>query len=459
MKLVVFLLLSASAQAGETRFRWSPLSGAVPPLLAGAARIESLKPDEHRKVLYGAGEIIVRETQRLGRAEVSGSWIQTVYLPGGSLAYATGEVQDVPVKAPLELRASGWHEAMAAETAKRLIPEMKEAQQVFPAKLEAKKRGDGTWERYWRVDYLNKAGDRIFMAKISEKGALLEHKRLEWNGADGRALVFPKGPRLSELREEAIYGLSGDGNLNGQFLQVRSVLNLSVYSPELTFFFLEEDRRLDLAQAYYTIDRGFRWLKEKLGAEVGRAIQVRLHIGTNGVSNAAFYHQNTIYLGTGDGVIYRDLVRDPSVLIHEGMHAVIDTYAGFPSEGEGAGFNEGFADLLTALILDNPRMGEVSYLGGPYRRTLENQLKAYKDFAGPYQNGTILGATFWDMRPALGNELVAQLALRTMVRLGKGARIDDFGPAFLSAVQSLLSDAQKAKALECARSRGWKVDP
>jgi hypothetical protein len=451
---ILFFLLAQMAEANQ--FRWSPLSGAVPPLLAGASRIELLQPKKSRQVLYATGEIIVRETQRLGNAEVAGSWLQTIYLPSGSLAYATGVVQDIPIKNP---KASFLHEELALILAKRAIPEMKVAQQIFTPKYEARKKADGSWEFYWKIDYLNRAGDRLFQVYLSDKGVLLEQKEIPWDGADGRALVFPKGPKLSGVSEEAIFGLLGDGSLSGQYLQVRSALNLQVFSPELTFFFPEEDRRFDFAQAYYSIDRGLRWLKEKLGVELPKPISVRLHVGENGVSNAAFYHQNMIYLGTGDGITYKDLVRDPTVLIHEAMHAVIDAYVGFSSDGEAGAFNEGFSDLFTALMLDNPRMGEASYLRAPFRRSLENNLKAYKDFGGIYQTGSILGATFWDMRAALGNDLVAQLAFRTMVRLGKGAKLDDFGQALTSAAQSLLSDAQRVKTLEIAKNRGWKLEP
>mgnify|MGYP003342413340 CR=1 FL=1 len=184
----------------------------------------------------------------------------------------------------------------------------------------------------------------------------------------------------------------------------------------------------------------------------------RAHLEVHGDRRPATDATGNLYLGTGDNVTYRDMVRDPSILIHEGVHAIIDDYVGLPSEGEGGSFNEGFADLFTALILDNPRMGEASYLKGPFRRTLENQLQAYRDFnSGVYQNGSIVGATFWDMRANLGTELTAKLAFRTVVRLGKGAKFDDFPTALAAASQGFLSPAQQSIVLETARKRGWKV--
>ena len=193
-----------------------------------------------------------------------------------------------------------------------------------------------------------------------------------------------------------------------------------------------------------------------LGAEIKAPLEVRLHIGNNGVSNAAFYHKDIIYLGTGDGEIYRDIPRDPSVVIHESMHALIDAYSGLPSEGEGGAFNEGFADFFTALVLKNPHMADSSYLKGPYRRTLTNDLKAYRDFSeGTYKSGSIIAGTFWDMRSFLDDQKLAKLAFHVLTRLGSGARFDEFAPSVTLAAAELLT-AEEARNVEAALgARGW----
>jgi Zn-dependent metalloprotease len=164
-----------------------------------------------------------------------------------------------------------------------------------------------------------------------------------------------------------------------------------------------------------------------------------------------------IYLGTGDGITYQDLARDPSVVTHESIHAMIDSYAGLGTEGESGAFNEGFADFFSALVLKNPRLGDSSYLKGPYRRTVENDWQAYRDFdEGVYRNGSIIAASLWDLRPALGDEKLARLAFRTLVRLGKGARFDDFAPAVMLASADLLTGEEQGLVAEKLRARGWR---
>jgi|GEM_PF-6516060 len=457
---VVFLMMPVPSFAKDQlrKFRWSETESTKPELFLKAASGKAASGREKVPgALPGVGELVLSEAQKVGSATVRGTWRQAIYRPDGQLAYVTGAVVDgMPSAESLKLL-----EAELGEDLKRGLqnaPQLVGASKIFKPTLEVSKDDKGEWQPTWKVEYLNKSGDRLKYVIIGRSGKVISEGQLDWDGVDGRAMVFPRGPKASAAEEMPLFDLNGDGTISGRLLKVFSALDLKVWSPEFKFFYAQDDRRFDLGQAYFTIAEGFRWLKEHLGIEIKHPLDVRLHVGDNGVSNAAFYHQNTVYLGTGDGVMYKDLIRDPSVLIHEGIHAVIDSYAGLPSEGEGGGFNEGFADLFTALILDNPRMGEASYLKGPYRRTLENNLMAYKDFKpGVYQNGTIVAATFWDMKPILGTELTAKLAFRTLVRLGKGSKFDDLPGALESAATGLLSAEQKSAVLQAARSRGWKV--
>lgn len=461
-----FLPVDSYAQTTWRKFRWSEGNGTFPVFfrimkidnpLTSLTELRLGKEISGPKTLTAAGELVVREIQSLDGAKVTGAWSQTVMSSNGKVIYTTGELLNQLPNGVLGLESMRLGKESALRMAKATVPALKEAAKIFTPTLEIRQTNK-EWQAYWRVEYLSKKEDHLYYLFLTREGTILEKGEVPWDGIDGRALVFPKGPRFSELKEETLSDLVGDGNLTGALLRVRSALNLNVWSPEFKFIFPQEDRRFDMAQAYFTINNGFRWMKEKLGVETQQPIEVRVHIGENGVSNAAFYHQNTIYLGTGDGVIYRDLLRDPSVLLHEAMHSLIDAYVGLPSDGEGGGFNEGFADLLTALILDNPRIGEVSYLKAPYRRTLENNLQAYRDFnSGVYQNGSIIAATFWDMKHLLGNEKTAQLAFRTLIRLGKGARFDDFVNAFTSAATSLLNEDQRSAVIQIVKNRGWKL--
>lgn len=466
-----FLLIPMQSFAKETmkKFRWEAKPAAGLPrtnlksMSTFFSEIASPAVDPNAGLyLKETGELVLRESQTLNDAPIHGTWKQSILNKDGTLLYAAGEIYSSLPEVLLPLGAEKNKNSSEANLPMAFLnglPELKNAAKVFPARLEVRQTANNVWESYWRVDYLSPNEDQMKYLLLNSGGQVLSRGELPWDGLDGKALVFPKGPKMSSLQEAPLKGLVGDGTLKGLHLWVQSVLNLNVWQPDLIFFYPKEDQRFDLSQVYYTIEQSYDWLKNHLGVEVSRPVEVRLHVGENGISNAAFYHQNTIYLGVGDGTTYKDMLRDPSVVTHESIHAIIDTYVGLPSDGEGGSFNEGFSDLFTALILENPRLGEASYLKGPYRRTLENKLKAYTDFnTGVYQNGTIVGATFWDMKPWLGTDLTAKLAFRTLVRLGKGGKFADFMPALSAAADSMMSPEQKAKIMQTAIDRGWKIE-
>lgn len=467
------ITLSPHAQGSEAkRFRWAP---------RGLKALPSLVTEKLERLLHGhqgvfpivvplrggslegpllpaKGENVHKGGQAIGPALVDGTWSQTVFLPNGEVAYSAGAVfddleEDEWLSRVKEMEKRRSEAVLAAERA--IGPG--EYSRLLEPEIRMRKRADGEFEAYWRVEYLTGAQDEVRFLHLNETGGLIENGIVPVPKADGKAMVFPLGPKSSEITEVPLRQLSGDGTLTNRLFRITSALNLDVRSPNLLFFFPETDRRFDLAQVYFTMENSLRWMREFLGVELAKPLEVRLHIGENGVSNAAFYHDNIIYLGSGDGVVYRDLARDPSVVTHESIHAVIDAYAGLPSEGEGGAFNEGFADFFTALILGNPRMGDNSYLQGPYRRTLENDFKAYRDFTGGvYRNGSVIAATLWDMRADLSDDKLAQLAFRTLVRLGRGARFEDFSPA-LAEASGFLGPAGQGAVLRRLADRGWRL--
>lgn len=445
--IVVLLPTQGFAKDSLKKFRWQPGLLGQPQLILG----------KHLNLLPGVNEWVKSDQQKVGGARVQDSWQQTLVGADGKIVYSAGAMaEDIPSSKVIESMETeyraGLTMAMAAHSG------LRQSSRVFSPSFEIRKDAQGQWQGSWRVEFLSQYQDSMRFLRIAKDGTVLEEGEVGLSGVDGRAMVLPNGDKNAGLQEVSLRDLSGDGTMTGSKIRVNSALDLRVWSPDLTFFFALDDRRFDLGQAYYTIEKGFRWLKDKLNVELNRPVDVKIHVGKEGSSNAAFYAQNTIYLGSGDGITYKDMLRDPSILIHESIHAIVDAYVGLPPDGEGGGFNEGFADLFAGLILENPKLGEASYLKGAYRRTLENDFKAYQDFqSGVYRNGSIVGGTFWDMKSNLGTDLTAKLAFRTLVRLGKGAKFDDFPLALSSACDGILSESQKRFVLESARRRGWKI--
>src|SRR5690606_11323605 len=109
--------------------------------------------------------------------------------------------------------------------------------------------------------------------------------------------------------------------------------------------------------------------------------------------NIAYYYNGNIRLGAGDGVTYKNIHRDPSIVMHEASHAFIQSIGQLSTESEGGSLNEAFADFFTALILDHPKMAEFAYIPGPYKRSLDNNTNATSFNGGLYHDSLVVSGT------------------------------------------------------------------
>lgn len=231
------------------------------------------------------------------------------------------------------------------------------------------------------------------------------------------AQVFPQGPRKSQLSWVPVFWVQAAPKLTSQFMTVTSRSGQTLTSEDDRLAFGLDDLRFDQLQVYYFIENFLNSLRKNHGFQLPLRLNVETHIGYPELSNAALYYQNTLRFGAGDGVNYRDLMRDPTVVVHEVGHAVIDALAHLSSQGEGGAINEGFADFFAGSFLNTPKMGEDSFIAGPYRRNLDNA-KAYTERVGKaYADSEIVSGLFWNLRKTWGAEKTEAFALRLLARL------------------------------------------
>jgi len=402
-------------------------------------------------------ETIIKDFQYIDGIKVQDSWIQIIRNSLGMAVYAQGAtIPEVSVKMLKNKIASASKNTKYLNEFIDENSELKLAKQIFSTKLEIVHNKDSkNFEPAWSVEYIDAQEKSVWRMVISPEGKLIEKRDIAAHLAEGRAEIFPKGPRWSDLSVVSLPGMLGDGSLTNPLFRVESALGNNAWSANLFFQYNTNDPRFDEVQDYYYINQATDWLAQKVDAKLTEPLSVVIHYGE--ASNSSFYYHNQIRIGSGDGETYKDIPKDPSVVIHELIHAYVDTYSGLDTQGEAGALNEAFADFFTACILDNPRMGESSYLKGPYRRNIENQLKAYVDFSSSmYNNSTVISGTFWELRKNLGTDKAANLAFRTMLRLGKQSAFADFTPAIINAGTALLT-ADELKILgQVLADRNWK---
>ncbi|MGE5085753.1 MAG: hypothetical protein ACM3MG_05585, partial [Bacillota bacterium] len=314
----------------------------------------------------------------------------------------------------------------------------------------------GFYQPLWRIVYSDRKGVS-WEARLNNHLQVQSVKRVGSQFQDTLAWVFPKGPQKSDLQEVLLKGLQAQPTLSNSRLFVSSQADVKVSEIQGALKFNPKDARFDQVQVFYFLDESLSWFERTLGVHLPFQLQAEVYVGAPEKTNSAFYYQGKIRLGTGDDEVYSHLSQDPSVVIHESVHAVVDVVAGLPFEGEGGSINEGLADFFTAVQLNNPNMAEGSYLKGPFRRSVVNSVTMNDKNGGLYHDSAIVSGTLWDLYERFGNTVGLRLASLTLNRLVPGSDFKDFGASLRAVMQSELQNPSDQQAgNEILRKRGFQ---
>ncbi|MGE0171051.1 hypothetical protein [Nocardioides sp.] len=286
------------------------------------------------------------------------------------------------------------------------------------------------WRRgNWRLIFqrnCEKSGGQVLEVAWNSKGTLVHLRpagsHFAWE--QSRVFLYPKGPKLSELQSYEIAVSSSPGFLRTPNLLVLSDAGYKINDLEHLARIRPEDETFDMVQAYFFANRALAWTEENLSFTSGN-LKIRTQVGYPRKTNASFYFNREVRLGSGDGEVFTHIAWDPSIVIHEIMHAVIESLTGLPFQGEGGSLQEGLADTLTALQLDSPNMGEAAYKKGPYQRTLENEMNFPDRTGGLYHDSLILSGMLWSLKTEVAAESAQDLTIYLLSRLTPDSGFED----------------------------------
>ncbi|WP_374032301.1 hypothetical protein [Bdellovibrio bacteriovorus] len=312
----------------------------------------------------------------------------------------------------------------------------------------------GFYEVIWQVDYMDLKG-QMWTLKLNQN---LEVRSIRPAGSqfiDTSAWVYPRGPLLGSVQEVPLKGLYLEPTLANHWVYVSSQAPDKIDKVAGPLKFSTQDHRFDQAQAFVYLNESFNWFQNRLGFKMPFQVQAEVFVGYPEKTNSAFYYQGKIRLGQGDGEFYQNIPRDPSIVVHESAHAVIDVLAKLPFEGEGGSLNEGFADYFTAMQLGSPRMGEASYKKAPFRRTVLNDLTVADRNGGLYHDSGIVSGTLWEISEQLGFKKGLDFSMAVLNRLVPGSDFADFGGTLKEVCAESLSMEDARKVNGILSKRGW----
>lgn len=267
--------------------------------------------------------------------------------------------------------------------------------------------------------------------------------------ANAKAHVYPNGPKFSELSFVILNSLTeGSSGLIGNQIKVNTESNDKVnFSENLNFN--PPDEKFDQVQVYYYLQKALTWFEDVIKIPKNKlALNAVTHFGYPENTNAAFYFNGLIRLGYGDGEYFSNIAYDPSIVIHEASHAVVELLASLPYQNEGGSLNEGFADLISCLILNNPRLGEVSFKKSDFKRDISLVVKFKEKTGGLYHDSAIVSSFFWNLKNEIGAPKTIQFAMNVLKKLTPFTQFSDYQIILEKSIELELANEDQAQALK-----------
>jgi Zn-dependent metalloprotease len=441
------------------KFVWTPPRTHLArlPLLLKARPFES---DFSRPLGLSMGaETVVRSTQRIGSATIAGTWVQTVYDSSGAPVYQSGEVLDsVPQDLVARVRAFESRRNEAKQSLTQKLAAYRMSALKFEPDIQLVHNSLGEHRLEFIFDFIAPDDTKAFEARLNESLELISVKERGSGAVVGLASVLKPTGQSTTLTEVQFAGMTENAaDLQSHAARVFSAKAEQAHSPERIFRYDPSDVRFEQVQVYFYADQILSWFKARFDAEPKARLEIKVQVGDK--SNTAFYFRNSVRLGSGDGIKYKQMAFDPTIVTHEIAHSIVDRYAALPSDGEGGAMNEAFADYFAAALWQEPKIGSAAYQQGPFIRSLENSETAASAFAnGLYKASQVFSGALWDFRTALGPELGDTLAFRCLVRLGPGSLYKDFSSSVIAAAATLpMSPEQKNRIQEILLARGLQL--
>lgn len=401
-----------------------------------------------------ANENLSFQEQSIGVAKIEGAFVKTIQDSKGELKYVLGSYLPRPSQ-KLAKEAQALQNLSAT-----VIPALQRAEARFKdyryeGSPEVILQADGhKAEIVWKLVYFDKKG-QAREVKVNKHYQIVSEVQTGSAFQEGTGWAYPEGPKRSDLGNVILKNLADDGSLIADLISVQTESTNPVKEPNHQYFFTPADEKFDQVQVFYYINKSYEFFQDRLQANVPRRVRAVLHVGYPDKTNTAFYYSGQIRFGAGDDVSYSKIPLDPSIVLHEASHSLIDAVARLPFQGEGGSINEGFADFFACVQMKNPNLGEASYKLAPFKRTVANTMKLAERNGGLYHDSAVVSGTLWQIKEKLGEEKSLKFAMKVLNRLAPNSNFEFFGKT-LNHVSSNEFEAEDSAAIsEILKERGW----
>jgi hypothetical protein len=266
----------------------------------------------------------------------------------------------------------------------------------------------------WKILF-EEADGTYKKALLNTDGNIMQVTSVGSGLVDAVAALYPSGPVTSQIQDVYLRNLLTNTNLSSSVVSVSTESTVPAIAQNNAFVFAPEDDRFAQVQVYYYLNQSVLWFEQNLGFSLPFQLQAQTQMGFPNKTSTAFYFQQVVHLGDGDGQAFAQMSLDPSIVIHESVHGVVEAVAQLPYQGQGGSINEGFADFFATIQLADPRLGSASYRLAPYKRTVDNTT-SWKDLdGGLYHDSGAVSGLFWAVKKQLGDGVAVRLAWDVLI--------------------------------------------
>ncbi len=235
-------------------------------------------------------------------------------------------------------------------------------------------------------------------------GEVIEkHNRL--THVTGTGDVYPTHPDLSSVTTVDLFGLSGNGYLDGTYVEVLNASNPRAHSSSHNFQYSTNSTHFDEVSLYYHVDNFRRNFINNLDAGNNLFTKLKATAHDNLTCPNACFSSTTGNLYFSNTF---DLAKEDKVVHHEYVHAVIyDIESGISSTAseEGA-ISEGVPDYFAGAFTGRSQIGE--YAAPFAMRDMANPgISSFSQYTSevpvpPHDGGEFFSSILWDIRNASG---------------------------------------------------------
>ncbi|WPU66952.1 gluzincin family metallopeptidase [Peredibacter starrii] len=225
---------------------------------------------------------------------------------------------------------------------------------------------------------------------------------------------------------------------------------------------------IEQANVYFWVNRYFDFVESKLNFRLDKHLRVMTNRdvredGKKLTNNAFFNPQDTTlsFLPANKNLLFKLMAGkinrsgfDPSVIAHEASHYLFQHLYPNAVNDEISGLNEGFADYIANIFLDNPKIGMVMLQGKPLRdassMVASNRTpKVYSPGMEVHDLGERVSYALWETRKLTQNkEEYDRLVIDAVLDLNKNPynAVHDFKEKMLARIETLLDSSAMSEA-------------